>query len=215
MTFAAIARHPAGYGAASLQILALAEQVKGRTAITVGEVLDGFGRANLGLTILLFALPAMIPLPGPIAVFLGSCLAIVAVQVMCGMRRVWLPLWLRGRQIRPSIVAAMADKTVPTLRRAEALLKPRRLKHLTGLGAQAALGFPMLLLSVALALPLPLGNVLPVIALSLTALAILQRDGLAVVVAMVVTIMALVWTVILLMTGSCILDAILSSIGWA
>ena len=146
------------------------------------EALDGLGRANLGLTILLLALPAMIPLPGPIAVFLGSCLAIVATQVMFGVRRVWLPLWLRKRHVRPSIVAAMADRTVPWLRRAEALLKPRRMRHLTSFGAQAALGLPMLLLSIALALPLPLGNFLPVIALSLIALAILQRDGLAVLV---------------------------------
>jgi hypothetical protein len=215
MASAAIAPHPVHSGTASLQLLALAQDVKGRTAITVGEVLDGFGRANLGLTILLLALPAMIPLPGPIAVFLGSCLGIVAVQVMFGVRRVWLPSWLRKRYVRPSIVAAMADRTVPWLRRAEALLKPRRMRHLTSPGAQAALGLPMLLLSIALALPLPLGNFLPVIALSLIALAILQRDGLAVVVALVVTLLALAWTAILLLTGSRIVDGIFSWIGWS
>lgn len=206
---------PIWSGAASWQLLALAEDLKHREAITVGEVLDSLGRANLGLTILLLALPAMIPLPGPFAIFLGGCLALIGVQVMCGVRRIWLPSWLRRRGVRPSIVSAMADRTVPWLRRAEALLRPRRMKQLTSSGAQAALGLPILLLSVALALPLPLGNILPVIALSLIALAILQRDGLAVVAALPVTAFALAWTAVLLMVGGRIVDSFVSWFGWS
>ena len=162
----------------------MADALKDRAAVTIGEVLDGLDRANLGLTILLLALPAMIPIPGPVAMFLGTCLAVVASQVMRGARRVWLPSWLRNCGVSPSIVGAMAKRTVPWLRRAEGLLRPRRMKSLTGLGALAALGLLIPLMSIALALPLPLGSILPVIALSLIALAILQRDGAAIIAAL-------------------------------
>jgi hypothetical protein len=205
--------HHVPSGAASLQLLALAQELKDRETVTIGEVLDGLGRANLGLTLLLVALPAMIPIPGPVAMFLGGCLAIIAVQVMCGVRRIWLPSWLRKRSVSPSIVGAMAERGAPWLRRAEALLRPRRMKHFTGRIAQAVLGLPILLLSIALALPLPLGNMLPVIALSLIALAILQRDGLAVIAALAITVLALVWTGILLIAGSSIVNSLLSWIG--
>lgn len=206
---------PRRTGAASSQLRALAEDLKHRKAVTVGEVLDGLGRANLGLTILMLALPAMIPLPGPFAIFLGGCLAIIAVQVMCGVRRVWLSPWLRKRRVRVSLVSAMVDRTVPWLRRAEALLQPRRMKQLTSAGAQAALGLPILLMSLALALPLPLGNILPVIALSLIALSILQRDGLAVIVALIVSALALAWTLVLIIAGAQILDLLWSWTRWS
>ena len=47
------------------------------------------------------------------------------------------------------------------------------------------LGIPIFFLAIAIALPIPFGNILPVLALVIIAAALLERDGLATLMAMV------------------------------
>ena len=51
----------------------------------------------------------------------------------------------------------------------ETLLRKNRMRHLAGPRAQAFLGVPVLLLAIAVALPIPFGNFLPVAALVMIA----------------------------------------------
>lgn len=202
------------YGTASGRLMALVRHVEGRKAITLGEVLDGMGRAGMGLTILLLALPALIPLPGPFGMFFGACLALVALQVLAGARRIWLPNWLRARALPAHAVRAMAEKAVPWLLRVERHLEPRRLKVLTGVVARAALGLPILVLAITIALPIPFGNVLPVLALAVFALALLERDGLAVLVGLILSAVAVGWAVFLVVAGAKMTRFLWDLIGW-
>ena len=65
---------------------------------------------------------------------------------------------------------------MPWLQRAESLLRPR-LARLSLPPMEQLVGFLSLLLAVLLVLPIPLGNVLPALAISLLALGVLERDG--------------------------------------
>lgn len=72
--------------------------------------------------------------------------------------------------------ALLVDTAAPLLARAERLLRPRW-SWLVNHKAEHVIGAFCLLLAVVLALPIPLGNMLPALAISLIALGILERDG--------------------------------------
>ncbi len=204
---------PSGPTPASRQLLSLSAKLEHRDAITLGELLDDLGSVGVGLTVLLLALPVMFPVPGPWGIILGACLAAISVQLLFGRSELWLPGWLRKRNVPIELLKAMIQRSVPWLRWIEAYIRPDRLKALNGRSVRALLGVPMLLLSLALALPLPLGNFLPVLALVMFALALLERDGLAVVIGLVLTVFALIWTGILIVVGIEIVDILLGWVG--
>lgn len=148
------------------------------------------GRIGVAFTLLILALPTIIPLPGPFGFFLGSCLAFVAVQMLAGADRLWLPDFI-GRRVLPlKVVEATVSATRPWVLRFEAWLAPGRLGALTGRKARIVLALPILLLAILIALPIPFGNTLPALAIVLIAISLAERDGLMVIVAMAAFVVA-------------------------
>ncbi|MBX9946455.1 MAG: exopolysaccharide biosynthesis protein [Reyranella sp.] len=198
----------------SARLLILSEQLAGRAErVSIGELLDGLGRSALSLGLMIPALLALIPLPGPFGLVFGAMIAAIAVQVMMGQNRLRLPRFLANRTIPPAPVAVAMRRFAAPLRWAERLSTPRRLLPLTGRVARVALAGPLLLLAFALALPIPMGNGLPAIALVVFALGFMERDGVAILTALGLSLVALVWTVALILFGAEILDWILTFIG--
>jgi hypothetical protein len=176
--------------------------------VSLGEILDKLGPSALGLLLLILTIPALIPIPGPLGVVFGTLVALVAGQLLLGNRRMWMPQFVRARQLPSATVKAAIDKTVPYLRRAERYLKPRRLRLLTGRPARTALGLPIIALGLAIALPIPLGNLLPALALIAFALGFLARDGVAILAALGLSAVALGWVAFLLVAGTKVLDVV-------
>jgi len=188
-----------GLGRASTRLLALSSRLSERgDRVRVGELLDGLGRAALGLALMVPALLALIPLPGPFGIVLGVILALIALQVMAGQTRLRLPRYLRDRSLPAAPVASAIRRFTGPLRWAESFLRPRRWLPLTGRPARTILGGPLLLMALTLALPVPLGNALPALALAVFALGFIERDGLAIVIALCLSLVALAWMAILL-----------------
>jgi hypothetical protein len=72
----------------------------------------------------------------------------------------------------------------------ESRLQPGRLGVLTGRIARIVLAIPVLLLAVLIALPIPFGNTLPAISIALIAISLAERDGLMIIIAMIVLVAA-------------------------
>ena len=174
-------------GVASQRLLRLTHAIAAQERVSIGTVIDRLGPSSLGLVLLILTIPAIIPIPGPVGIVLGSCLALVALQVIAGARRVWLPRWLRERGL-------------PT----------RRWMALSGRIARPFLGLAILAMALIITLPIPLGNILPVIALAMLALALLERDGVAVLWALAMSLVAIVWTIVLVLFGARIVEAMWS-----
>lgn len=189
-------------GAASGALTALVERVGDAEHVRLGDIFDRLGPAGLGLALLVLSLPALIPLPGPFGVVFGIGLSLVAVQMMLGLPRLWLPRLVAERRIPSRLLRRAVDHAVPWLRRMERLTQRRRLRPLTRGSARMAIGVPVLLLAIALALPIPLGNLLPVVALVAIALALLEQDGLALLVALVLSAVAIAWVAALFFAGA-------------
>lgn len=206
--------HPT-HGPATGPLVKLDERLMDRGgSVPLGEVIDGLGQAGIGMTLLVLTLPALIPIPGPFGLIFGSIVAFLSAQLIFGARRLWLPEALRARALPTEGVRSMLAKALPWLQRAETWLKPRRLLPLTGRLGRAALGVPLILMGVALALPIPLGNVPPVASLVALSLGLMVRDGAAVLVGLALAAVAALWLALLAVFGAQAIDWLWTMLGW-
>ncbi len=146
-----------------------------RDRISVADLLVEMSGRAIGALLLLFALPNVLPTPPGTSAVLGMPLVYLAAQMMLG-RVPWLPPFIANRSMGREDFAQMISRATPLLARAEKLLKPR-LSVLVRHPAERFIGAVCLILAIVLMLPIPLGNMLPAIAISLIALGVLERDG--------------------------------------
>lgn len=146
------------------------------------------GRATAAL-LFLFAAPNAFPAPPGVSALLGLPMIYLASQMML-RRQPWLPKVVAARSILRQDFAAMVNRAAPWLARAERMLRPR-LSSLVSPPAEVSIGAFCLVLALAVALPIPLGNMLPAFAICLLALGVLERDGLWVMIGAVVGVGAL------------------------
>lgn len=178
-------------GVASAHLAGVAALARGQGSISIEEVLEALGPTSLAFAIVFLALPAMIPIPGPFGMVFGTMLALVALQIMVGSRTIWLPGFLRRRRLSASTIEVMVRHTAPLVSRVEGWMRPGRLKALTGRTALMLIGLPVFLLAVAVALPIPFGNILPVLSLTVIGAGLLERDGLATLIGIVLATLSL------------------------
>lgn len=164
-----------GAHALSAVLHALALQTD-RERISVGDLLAALGDRASGALLFIFAFPNILPVPPGTSAILGAPLIFLAAQLLFG-RSPWLPSVVARRSVSHADFATLVRRVAPWLQRAERLLRPR-LTLLVGPPFEYVIGGVCLLLALILVLPIPLGNVLPALAISLLALAIVERDGL-------------------------------------
>nr|WP_245269523.1 exopolysaccharide biosynthesis protein [Allorhizobium undicola] len=160
-----------------------------RERISIGDLFDAMGDRAFGALILIFALPNIIPTPPGTSAVTGAPLVFLLAQLMLGLKP-WLPRIIAARSLARADFAALVQRMVPWLERGERLLRPR-LSFLVERPAEHLLGAIGLVLAVILALPIPLGNILPAIALTLFAFALLEKDGVYALAGMIVAILSL------------------------
>lgn len=161
-----------------------------RTRISVGDIMEATGARAIGALILLFAAPNVLPTPPGTSSILGMPLVYLTAQLMLG-RLPWLPKFISERSIYRADFIGMMDRAAPILARAEKLLKPR-LGLLVSAPAERVVGTICFILAMVLLLPIPLGNMLPALAICLFAFGILEKDGLWIIAGTLVSAVALV-----------------------
>jgi hypothetical protein len=160
-----------------------------RERVAIGDLLLALGERAFGALLFLFAVPNVLPAPPGTSAVLGAPLVFLATQLCLG-RQAWLPEVVAQRSMTRADFARLVGRIGPWLARAERLLRPRW-GALTRPPAERAIGFVCLLLALVLVLPIPLGNVLPALAISVLALGLLARDGLWVLIGVAATAAAL------------------------
>jgi len=189
-------------GSASSVLHGIATDISGRERVTLGDLIHRLGQSGFGLALIALALPAMIPIPGPFGMITGCCLVLIACQMLVGCHRLALPRFLADRHVTADGVKAVITQALPWVKRLEAIVREGRWKSLTGRSSHALVGIPVLLLAVVLALPIPFGNVGPVASLLVIGLSLVARDGLALMVGLVLSLATFIWTGVLIFAGA-------------
>ena len=158
----------------------LRERLEGER-VTVDTIAEGTGRRGHGLLLLVLALPETIPMVGVSAVLAVPILLLGLGMLWHGVE-VPLPGILARRTIRRDLVERAIDRALPLLRRLERVLRPRW-PALAQAGRVQ--GIACVLLAVVLAVPVPGVNFLAAVGVAGIGLGILQRDGVAITVALV------------------------------
>ncbi|WP_416795842.1 exopolysaccharide biosynthesis protein [Ciceribacter azotifigens] len=181
-------RHGAGrsrrHGGRLSEILSGLAADEGRLRISVADIFQAMGDRAFGALILIFALPNIVPTPPGTSALTGTPLVFLAAQLMLGQKP-WLPRIIADRSMTRQDFASIVTRVTPWLARAERMLRPR-LGFLVYPPAEYLIGFVCLVLAVVLALPVPLGNILPAIAICFFSFGILERDGICVLIGTVV-----------------------------
>lgn len=138
----------------------------------------------------------------PTGVIVGTALALLAVQMMAGARRPWLPGRLRALRLPRAIVAAGVSRIMAVFRRIGLSPRPRLEWAVRAGAARMAMSFSLLVSGLVLVLPLPFGNQLPSLAAAAFGLALLRRDGVAALLGHVLTLAAVGWIAALIVFGS-------------
>lgn len=144
--------------------------------LTFSDLLAGLGRRAFGMLLFVAALPAFIPIPigGALS---GPLVVLIAMQLLVGVRRPWLPGFVARRGPKRQALARFERIVDPWLGRLEHLVRPRLTAVLDHRLATAFTGVLLLLLGVLLSLPIPLTNYLFGGIILVYALALLERDG--------------------------------------
>lgn len=186
-------RHPA-----LSELLARIAADETRERVSIGDLLELAGDRAFGALLFVFALPNVVPTPPGTSALLGLPLVLLAIQFALGRKTPWLPKVVTQRSIARSDLAAMTRRINPMLQRVERVLKPRLGLFVTP-PAERLLGLTMVLLAVLIFLPIPLGNIVPAIAICLIALSLIEHDGLVVALGATIGIVSvlLVWGAVL------------------
>lgn len=143
--------------------------------ISIGDLVAALGDRALGALLFIFAFPNALPaLPGTSAI-LGAPLVFLAAQLALGLNP-WLPGFIARRSIARTDFQSLIGRMRPWLQRAERMLRPRA-SALALPPMEYVVGLICFLLAIVVLLPIPLGNMLPALSISLLALGILERDG--------------------------------------
>lgn len=144
--------------------------------VSVGELVDKLDSRAHGVLLLVLALPMCVPnIPGISTIF-GFLMLAPAIQLSLGSHHLWLPRRVRDWNVDCNALRRTFNLAIPSLKRIEHLIKPRW-DGLTRFPASIFVGVQTLIMALILILPIPFANWPPGMTVAMTAIALLQRDG--------------------------------------
>ncbi|MFD1744066.1 exopolysaccharide biosynthesis protein [Rhizobium helianthi] len=160
----------------------LIEGIRGNT-VTLRQLMDAIGEQGLLLVCALASLPFLIPvsIPGVSTVF-GAAIILVSIAVFLN-RLPWMPKRILDRQLETSKLLPALQRGVGIVSRIDGYLKPRLLAMTSTSSVNRLNALSITLGGILLMFPLglvPFSNTLPAIAILLTAVGMIQRDGLVI-----------------------------------
>lgn len=148
--------------------------------IALGTISDFMGRRSIGALLFILASPMALPIPAPgISVLFGIPMMLIAGELLIGRRTAWLPARLASRSVARVELVGFIMKALPRLRVLERMIRPR-VGWLAADWAMIPVGAVCLVLAIVIALPIPLGHMVPGSAICVMALGLMERDGLAI-----------------------------------
>jgi hypothetical protein len=172
--------------------------------LLLGDLLLRLGDRSFGWCIVLFALASLLPLPPGATLVTAVPLALLAGQMALGLPRVRLPDVIARRPLPRRTIQRAVLWLGPLMRPIERLVRPRYPALFTPPVERAA-GALLVVVAMALAVPIPVSSYLPAIALLLSGIGLVERDGLALLAGLALGIVAIIVT--LAVGGAVVLGA--------
>lgn len=167
--------------------------------LSLGEISRALHERGFGLLMIIFAL-VLIFLPPGLTAIPAFPIIFFAIQMIAGKSSPWLPKWLATKTIKRSSLASLVVKAAPKLSKVEKLLKPR-LSFAASRTGERVIGVFAFIFALSIVVPLPLTNFLPAIGIILMSLGMLSKDGVPVILGMLVGTFGVIVTTTVLLIG--------------
>jgi len=178
--------------------------------LTIGQLVDALQDRAFGILLLILALPCAIPFLYGIPQIVSVPLLFVAAQIIIGRHEPYLPEKIRQRSFSAEAFRNMVEKSTRYIKWLEIFSRPR-LHWLSQGGVERLLGVFLVVFSASIAIPLPLTNTLPGIAVGIVALGLIERDGLMILAG---TILGTGWVIFLITLAGGILTLLQRAFSW-
>jgi len=145
--------------------------------ITIGEIVDRIDERGFGLLMLVLGLPMLIPiLPPGASTLVGPIYSLLALRLIIGMDRPWLPGFVRRKELSARTLESLRRRGVPLVRRIERFSRPRfRVLNNPVIVRVAAVN--VFIMGLVLLSPAPFLNTLPALSVIFIGLGLLNDDG--------------------------------------
>ncbi|MEM6713964.1 MAG: exopolysaccharide biosynthesis protein [Cyanobacteria bacterium P01_D01_bin.6] len=146
--------------------------------VTLADILNLAEERTFGFLFILLALPSALPIPAPgYSIPFGIVMFLLAMQLMAGRHRPWLPKRWQNKGFGLSQVQKLMKAGLPWLQRIEVLSRPRLTPVCTSRVGRVVLGLAIALMSMCMMIPIPGTNTLPAIGIFITGFGLLDDDG--------------------------------------
>ncbi|MBF0315830.1 MAG: exopolysaccharide biosynthesis protein [Oligoflexia bacterium] len=164
--------------------LAISEMLKEGQEITFGELLQKMGESGPLLLVVIISIPFLLPMPVPgLSVPFGIVIAFSGVAIAL-KRPLWLPRFFREKKFSVKTLQQIFATGTKFLRKIRPLFRERLTIVASSWAVQLMAGLLITLCGLLLALPLPPGtNFPPALIITLSAIGLLERDGLLLILA--------------------------------
>ncbi|WP_010299894.1 exopolysaccharide biosynthesis protein [Candidatus Odyssella thessalonicensis] len=156
--------------------------------ISVNDLLHSLGDRGYGLALLVLALPnalLLTAIPGT-STFFGLPICFLALQLILRRSHLWLPQRLRSQQVSRQTLLLILRNSTRYLLKIEHFIKPRW-PFMTDKYMEQLLGVFIFILGVIITLPIPFGNFLGGWGVMLFSLALIEKDGVLALLAVILT----------------------------
>lgn len=162
--------------------------------MSLGELAETLGDRSFGWSMVIFALVNLIPMPIGSNMITSIPLIIITGQMAWGLPRVQLPDFLMRRRVSRKGFQKLVLRLGPLIRPVERILKPRH-QYLFEPHLERGLAVLLFVVSVALFMPIPLSGYLPALALFITGVGLVERDGLVMLAGLVLGCVSILVTI--------------------
>lgn len=166
-------------------------------SITLGRIIERFQHRAHGLVLLLVLLPVFIPLPLGTGLVAGVLACLIGAQLLAGRSQPWLPRRVLQGEVKAASLAQFNRRMQKPLAWLERVCRPRLQALLAPLAASIITGLQLIGLGILLALPIPFTNWFYGLLLMLHAIALIERDGVLMLIAWVLGTAAMLASVLL------------------
>jgi hypothetical protein len=150
----------------------------GEDSVPLGDIVDRFGVRGFGILLVLGTLTAFIPTPIGAGAIAGPLVVLVGAQMLVGMKKPWLPRWLRERKVSRAAIGRFVERMRRPLKWLERASRPRWIALFSG-AWPVLTGLLIIGHAIVLALPIPLTNYPLAMVLLLAGVALVEDDGIA------------------------------------
>jgi hypothetical protein len=186
----------------SQRLLRIVEANATAKGTTLNELLERTEGRGFYLTIILLALPFIVPVSIPgFSTVLGLSIALLSFKLAFGAEP-RLPKFLGDRHLSPHVQTKVINGSVRFLRFVEKIVKPRRTPWMTTRHARFMNAMLMMVMGLLLALPFPplppLTNSLPCYSIILLAVSMMEEDGVTIWFAYAVCLGTIIYLVVII-----------------